>query len=613
MPFFDPGFWDQPIDVVTYVILLWFGWIPVAIVLLWGFIQMWKNSRQGMFAASLKWVTLGIDIPATTEQSPKAVENLFTNITGAKSSLTWKEVWIIGKYQPSFSFEIASTDGYIQFYVKTLTKFRDTIEAGIYAQYPDAEISEVPDYVTSVPRSYPNETHEMWGGEMKLKEKDYFPVRTFADFEDKMTQELKDPIGYILEQMAKMRPGENYWIQFVVQVRDQGDWKKAGIDYINKIYGVQKAHKESAVEAGIRSLITIPSELLQEASGVSLADMMLPHAEEKIEDQWKAFKLTPAEIEQAKGILAKASKPGFNVKIRIVYSARKEVFNKLARTALVKGMLGQYANLNLNSFGLHDPSVPKDDYFWMRWQYRGKQTRLMKAFQDRSFGVGATPMILNSEELATLWHFPAISIKAPLIRKSEARRGEPPVGLPTSLEADFFPSGPPKPPVAKAPAPAHVPHGGDEGGHGDDHGGDAHGAHDGHDDHGEHEKQYPHLPIDMEGAGPDLPGVTAPVKTNLLPSIEPAVEHPAVTIVQKTEPDFQPTPHVDVPHVKASGYDESVEEGLDAQDMGEPADILLPGPPPGWVDEGEVPHVRPPVLEDEPVKKDDQPPTNLPV
>ncbi len=38
--------------------------------------------------------------------------------------------------------------------------------------------------------------------------------------------------------------------------------------------------------------------------------------------------------------------------------------------------------------------------------------------------------MLNTEELATLWHFPMIETKAPLIHKSEFKKVEPPPLLP---------------------------------------------------------------------------------------------------------------------------------------------------------------------------------------
>ena len=53
---------------------------------------------------------------------------------------------------------------------------------------------------------------------------------------------------------------------------------------------------------------------------------------------------------------------------------------------------------------------------------------------------GATPFMLCTEELATLYHFPTITVKAPLIKKAEAKRAEPPTALPVEFMSgkNFF-------------------------------------------------------------------------------------------------------------------------------------------------------------------------------
>jgi len=38
--------------------------------------------------------------------------------------------------------------------------------------------------------------------------------------------------------------------------------------------------------------------------------------------------------------------------------------------------------------------------------------------------------ILNIEELATLYHFPVVSVIPPLIKKTGSKKAEPPFGLP---------------------------------------------------------------------------------------------------------------------------------------------------------------------------------------
>lgn len=437
------SFFDRPIDAILFDLFVWFGWIPIAMTVAWGVVMMWQNYRIGQYVSGYKWVLLAIDVPAMTEQTPKALENLFSTIYGAKSTLTWKEQWIIGKVQPTFAFEIISSEGYIQFLVRTQTRFRDNIEAGIYAHYPDAEISEVEDYVKPFPEHFPDAEYDMWGAEFVLDKPEVYPVRTYVDFEDRLTGEIKDPLGHTLEQLAKMRPGEHFWFQMIVQPLSN-DWTKAGVKKLNELYGKKEKVKKGAIAGVLESVLSWPFGLIAEltktedAPGFDLSAILFG-AEDEVKKEPSVF-LPLQETKEAEAIYQKVSKVGLATKIRIVYVGRKNVFVKVERTAMVKGILNQYANLSLNKFTLFIPQVPKDDYFWMRWVYTKKQRNLMVGYKNRSWGIGANPYYLNVEELASLWHFPTIGFKPPLVKKAEARRAEPPVGLPITLEEQTLPN-----------------------------------------------------------------------------------------------------------------------------------------------------------------------------
>lgn len=432
---FASNFFSRPIDVILFDLLIWFGWIPLAITIAWGIVEIWKNYRIGLYVSHNKFTVLAIDVPAMTEQTPKSLENFFSTLYASKSSITWKEEWIDGKVHPVFSFEIISTEGYIQFLVRTQTRFRDSIEAGIYAHYPDAEISEVEDYTPSFPTEFPNEEYEMWGAEHVLDRPSIYPIRTYVDFEDRITGEIKDPLGHTLEQLAKMRPGEHFWIQILVQPSSH-DWTKEGAKRLNQLYGKKEKVKEGLLEKTVNSIMTWPAGILAQLTGLDLTGFFGGAIEEKKEP---TIFLPLQETKEAEAIYYKISKVGLGVKIRTLYVAKKNVFVKVERTTMIKGILNQYANLSLNKFGLFIPQVPKDDYFWMRWQYAKKQRTLMSAYKNRSWGVGGTPFFLNVEELASLWHFPTIGFKAPLVKKAEARRAEPPVGLPITFEENTLP------------------------------------------------------------------------------------------------------------------------------------------------------------------------------
>ena len=187
-------------------------------MLIWGALQLYLDGRQGKFAGNQKYITLAIDVPRNSEQTIKAVENIFAIVKGTKSIITFKEKWVYGKYLLSTSFEIVSINGYIQFYLRCSSSFRDLFEAAIYSQYPDAEISEVEDYLKNLPDAFPNDTHELFGGELKFANKPFFPIRTWEDFEHTVSKEqvFKDPLISLFEFLGKLKQGEQFYVHMII-------------------------------------------------------------------------------------------------------------------------------------------------------------------------------------------------------------------------------------------------------------------------------------------------------------------------------------------------------------------------------------------------------------
>lgn len=422
--------------------IMWFffargGWVAFVWVVLWGLWTMWVISRQIKYSKTLRWHLLAIDIPKANEQSPKAVEHIFSHLAGGLSSFTMKEKYWEGKFLPTFSLEIVSIEGYIQFLIRTQSKYRDLVEAAVYAQYPEAEIMEVEDYTPSVPRTFPSETHDLWGTEFVLAKKNVYPLRTYPQFEHSLSQEFKDPIASYLEALSRIRPGEQIWIQILI-VPTRGEWAKAGQLEINKLMGRKEEKKPSA----LATVLEIPMRAAGELADMFLGGGATEQKEEKKEAPFRMLMISPGERGTLEAMEMKISKIGFATKIRFVYIAEKQVFDKGSRIALVKGAFQQFGSLDLNSFKNYGKVTPKSDYFWQRHKifehltlgsYKTKHTRqmhLMGAYRRRDSFVGAPRYILNIEELATLFHFPQMIVKTPLIKKTEAKRAEPPFSLP---------------------------------------------------------------------------------------------------------------------------------------------------------------------------------------
>lgn len=417
---------NMPFPLMLWRLFLDGGWVLALIVLVQGFWLLWVQSRQDKFGASLQFCVLAVDIPRNNEQTPKAAEQIFTALSGAYSGLDSFEKYWLGKFNPSFSFELVSIDGYVQFLIHTPKKFRDLVESSIYAQYPEAELSEVQDYTENVPKVYPNPEWDCFGTEFVLKKNEAYPIRTFTEFEDKAAEEqtLKDPISAILEVMGSLKHGEQLWFQIRITPCDDS-WQKKGQETVDKILGKKKVHKKSITDHALDAPLWMIKEVSNQMLGGEHAE---GHKDAKT-DQPKMAQLSPGEKKVLERIEEKLAKIGFMCKLRLVYVGKRDVFNK-GRMSQFKGALSQFTSINMNAFKGYGPVTPKGDYPWQKWTENAKKTAILRHYRGRS-GKGATSYALNIEELATLYHFPMLTVKAPLVKKTEAKRAEPPSSLPT--------------------------------------------------------------------------------------------------------------------------------------------------------------------------------------
>jgi hypothetical protein len=415
-------------ELLTYGLVL-FGWPPIAGVFIWGLIQVWQDYKQTKYAIALKWKMYRIQIPANSIQTPKGMENFFNLIAGSKSTITWKENWLQGKFQPWFVLEIVSEGGRISFYIRTQVKYDDMVVGAIYAQYPEAQVIEMTeDYAQNWPEKFPNDETDAWGSMMVAKAPNFMPIKTYIDFEHQgeKDQRFKDPLLVILEQMGRMKPDETYAIQILIMaVTEQDDWRKPGLAYLEEKFG----RKQSKSKGGtpLDQLAWIPAEMINQVSGGALG---LGGSEDAAAaDDFAMFKLNSEDQETVRSVARKISKIGWLTKIRFVYFSSKESYRKGSIASMTKGMFHLFGNLSTNKLGLYDPTTPKDDYFWMEWQMDGKKESLLQGYKYRSWGRGSNPYILNSEELATIFHFPAADARTPVLSAPPAKMGEAPMEL----------------------------------------------------------------------------------------------------------------------------------------------------------------------------------------
>lgn len=420
---------------VTWWAFLHGGWAIVVIAVLYGIWWLYLDYIQGRFVMNTKYVLLAIDVPKENEQTPKAVEHLFSHFHGIHKNPSWLEKYRDGYIQPTITVEIISVGGYIQFLIRTPEVQRDLVEAAIYAQYPNAEISEVEDYVDQYAVKFPNDEYDMWGCEMTLTNKEWYPIRTYPMWEHSLTQTFLDPLASLLEIMGRMKNGEQMWFQLVLRPNANHKWRDKGLNDINKLIGLKSAKKKTSFseapgqlalgtwETLTRTLFD-PSETSYKKDDNAPPSMMM-----HLPSNAKA-------VIEAIGM--KISKLGFDTKFRTLYFGTLDQFSK-ARISAINGAVKQFNTLDLNGFKVDKKMKASRDFFFVKRRVANIKRRLLWGYKYRSIWRGRKVFVLNIEELASLWHFPVITVKAPQVKKTEAKRGEPPVLLPVGEEVEYVP------------------------------------------------------------------------------------------------------------------------------------------------------------------------------
>lgn len=424
---------DSPIALAW-----WFfkniGWIFPVFLVMYGSILGWQLYIRSLYRKQRKYILLAVDIPKDNEQTLKAVENFFAHMSGAHQPLKWHHLWWRGEVPDSFGFEIVSIGGYIQYIIHCVEIYRDFVEAAIYAQYPGAEISEVEDYTERWKNvKFPNDKYQLFGTELKLTNKDVYPIITYKEFEDSLSQELKDPLSGVLEAMGKIGSEEELWLQILVTPADN-DWGKAAEPVINKLIGAKTKPKKNLFDY----IFDIPG-IVADAITPAPADGKKPSSAGKEEPNQLLY-MTKGEQETVAAIQHKSGKIGFHTRVRWVYIAPKEKYNVYKALHTMYGAFKQYNTLGLNGFKNDSRYLTAAIVFFKKTRLNIRRNKILYRYRWRGhwFSPGEYGFILNTEELASLWHFPMITVKAPLLSKTEAKKSEPPITLPRETPQIFL-------------------------------------------------------------------------------------------------------------------------------------------------------------------------------
>ncbi len=311
-----------------------------------------------------------------------AAESLMTAIGGLRAQRGFK-AWFVGR-DDELSFEIVVANGLIRFYVAVPPRYRQLMEEQIHANYPHAEIEEVEDYNIFTP------TGSIAGAYLTFRREHYFPIKTYRK------QDI-DPLSNMTNALATIAKPDGAAVQIIVRSARK-EWRRPGV----KIASIMQQGKSL-------------SEAQQIAKGgIGQIIRQVTSTPKKPGQEPRERKLSPLEEEMVKSLEEKASKYGVDVNIRIVASAADATLAEKH----VNDIVNAWSQFNIpqygNSFVKVSPTFK--DTFLRQFIYRG--------FEENK------KIVLNAEEMASIFHFPGPWIETPNIHWLGGRHAAPPVNMP---------------------------------------------------------------------------------------------------------------------------------------------------------------------------------------
>ena len=362
-----------PLIVSFIVIVIIAAGITVAFLQYRNMLREAKNYERG-----LKMVPLLIHLPPTSEdvngsnrderdltEEVLSQAQVMYNIISSTATKGFKSK-VYG--QRHMSFEIVARGGLVHYYAVVPLVLVDVIRQAVAAAYPSARLEEVTDANIF---SKVGKMSGTIGGEFTLKKSFVYPISTYQESK-------RDASRALLNALSSASREDGIGVQFLLRPAYDG-WSKASESHID---GMKKNKGKKKGLAGVAPL-DIMEALWKPPEGGDKDEAKSP------EDK----QLTSLEQAEVDAISEKTRYPAYEVLIRVVISS-----NTAARSqVLLKNIIA--------AFSLFDS--PRNNGF--KFSLTRNVEEMTTAYIMRFFPQEARSNILNSVEMATLFHLPGSS------------------------------------------------------------------------------------------------------------------------------------------------------------------------------------------------------------
>lgn len=337
------------------------------------FSQYKKTLREAKnYERGLKMVPMFIHLPPSSEDIEKGQRDerdlteevlseaqVMYNIIASTATKGFKNR-IYG--QRHLSFEIVAKGGLVHYYAVVPIVLVDVIKQAIAAAYPSARLEEVTEHNIF---SEAGKMSGVIGGEFTLKKKFVYPIATYQETK-------RDAARALLNALSAASRDDGVAIQFLLRPAGEG-WVRTSVDAAKKI----KDDKSKTKGLGIKG-------------AGDVAGLLWKPPETSDDKRPEQKQLTSLEEEQVKVIEEKTRYPAYEVLIRVVVSSNTTEHSQ----GLLKNIVAAFALFDSPSYNGFKFNPSRD--------IEG----LVTAFIFRFFPQSVNHNILNSVEMATIFHLP---------------------------------------------------------------------------------------------------------------------------------------------------------------------------------------------------------------
>jgi len=373
--------------MVLFVIVVFLG--------LYLLVKLWQG--KGRITRALNMSLFLVSVPRL-KQDDKAkkpfkelvavMEQFYSSLSNLKTG-GWQG-FLYG--QPVFSFEMAvpHIGEEICFYVSCPRRLVSVIEKQIHGFFPDADVRRVEDYNIFNPQGVSLASYLSAGRGVAL------PFRTYQNLEI-------DPLNETINALSKLNiEGEGAAIQLIISLAKAKRWRKSslkvaremqrGVPYDMARLKIERKWLRDWIEAISGTRTPPPSQM--------------PPS------------VTPVTTEMIKALEVKASKVVYEANVNLVVSAKMREEAEVLLLQL-ESSFAQFNSANLNIL--------------KTTRLAPRSRPLKNLFYDFSFRIfnPSRKMILSTEELASIFHFPTTEVETPKVKFIKAKQAAPPPSMPT--------------------------------------------------------------------------------------------------------------------------------------------------------------------------------------